>query len=383
METVTWTSIKNILKDHRGDFKRIHAGKIRENTYTTIQKVLDCWENLGYMSLSCSCCMKIKQIHFTCKSRFCNTCSKPASDKRLSKLISWRPAGLHYNHFIFTMPEQLSKFFLRNRKALHLLPKVSTQSILYFYKKKYNCTPWIVSVIHTFGAKLNRNTHTHVMLSAGWITPYGTYKSVWFVPYLWMLASWKWYLLKACVERVKQNRTWKEQHEELRILQAISTVKKNNELKSWYIHFSKKADNFQQVLGYIWRYLKRPVIAQSRILSYDNHITFEYIDKYDWERKTITMEPIEFIGQLVQHIPNKRFKMITYSWMFAPRVKKKYLFILNRFFQQKVVMKIINTYRWRVYQSTGIDIARCECWGVFKKRSICIPWYQIKIFNTS
>lgn len=253
-----------------------------------------------------------------------------------------------------------------------------------FFVTKYKCKPWIVSVIHTFWAKLNRNTHVHMMLTAGWIIPYNTFKHVWFLTYVWILASRRSYLLKHLTQRVKENLNWETQHNELRVLQNISTIKKWDALKSRYIHFSKKADCFEKVLSYIWRYLKRPVIAQSRIKKYENNIvTFEYIDKYDGLKKELEVDALEFLGLLIQHIPNKWFKMVYYSWIFAPRVKSKYLLILKKIIEQKNCdVRVAQTYRWRMFQLTWIDIWKCNCWGEFKKSSMTIPWYKTKYFDT-
>jgi hypothetical protein len=222
------------------------------------------------------------------------------------------------------------------------------------------------------------------MLTAWWITPYNTFKHVWFITYVWILASRKWYLLGALVKRVKENLEWEAQNYELRVLQKISGTKKGNELKSWYIHFSKKADCFEKVLSYIWRYLKRPVIAQSRIRKYENDkVTFEYIDKYDSLKKELEVDALDFLGLLIQHIPNKSFKMVYYSWIFAPRVKSKYLFILGKIIEQKNCgIKITKTYRWRLFQLTWVDIWVCACWWKFVKVSMTIPWYKTKYFDT-
>jgi len=338
------------------------------------------------MTLTCNSCHHNKHIAFTCKSRFCNSCSKPASDKRLNHLISRRPQWLHYHHFIFTIPKELRDFFKRHRTTLKLMPHVASNAIQYFFRQKYKCKPGIVSVIHTFWAKLNRNTHVHIMLTAWWITPYNTFKHVWYIPFLWILASRKWYLLKALVDRVKQNLTWEKQHNELLLLRHISNLKDtNNENKSRYIYFSKKADSFQKVLSYIGRYLKRPVISQSRIKYYDwENITFEYVDKYDKQTKEVTTTGVEFVGLLLQHIPNKHFKMIYYSWIFAPRNKKKYLKIIKEHtWNQKCTIQIAKSYRKRLYDLTWIDICTCWCGWIYHKSSITIPWYKTKYFDTS
>ncbi|MDR0607571.1 MAG: transposase [Candidatus Peribacteria bacterium] len=55
------------------------------------------------------------------------------------------------------------------------------------------------------------------------------------------------------------------------------------------------------MIGYIGRYVKRPVIAQSRILDYDGDtITFCYIDKTEKDffkrTKNITCPDMEFIA---------------------------------------------------------------------------------------
>ena len=189
---------------------------MRQHSINTIERVLSCWTwALWSMTITCSSCNEHKKIAFTCKSRFCNSCSKVSSDKRLHKLISRRPQWLHYHHFIFTVPQELRDFFKRNRIALKLMPLVATNTVTYFLQKKYKCTPWMVTVIHTFGAKLNRNTHVHMMLTAWWITPYRTFKHVWYIPFLWVLASWKWFLLKNLNNRVKANITGEKQQLEL------------------------------------------------------------------------------------------------------------------------------------------------------------------------
>lgn len=338
------------------------------------------------MMIVCSDCKRYKNISFTCKSRFCNSCSKASSDKRLMNLIRRWPQWLQYYHLIFTIPKELRDFFKRHRKALKIMPLVASNAVQYFFKKKYKCTPWIVNVIHTFWAKLNWNTHVHMVLSAWWITRYNTFRTIWFIPYAWILASWKWFLLKELNNWIYQHLSWEKYKEEYNFLQSISNLKnKFNDTKSWFIHFSQKADSFQKVLSYIGRYLKRPVIAQSRIKKYDGeNIIFEYVDKYDGEKKDIHCLAQEFIWSLIQHIPQKHFKMVSYAGIFCNCVKRKYLKIIEQFiWKQELQIKIAKSYRWRMIQYLGIDIAKCSCWWIFKKHSISVPWYKTIYYNSS
>jgi len=139
------------------------------------------------------------------------------------------------------------------------------------------------------------------------------------------------------------------------------------------------------VLSYIGRYLKRPIIAQSRILDYDGHnVTYSYKDKYDGEIKTITVSAIDFIWYIIQHIPNKFFKMIYYSWIFVNRSKNKYLKIINTYYNnQQKTPRIAKNFRERIFIFTWKDPLKCSCWWYFHRYQIIIQWYKPKYFDSS
>ena len=342
---------------------------------------------MGFSSYKCNDCWEIKHIPFTCKSRFCNSCWTPLSDLRIRKLTSWRPKNLNYYHLAFTTPEELRPFFLRHRNSLKILSKTATQCVLYYFQSKHKITPWILSVIHTFWAKLNRNAHTHLMISSGWISnKTNTFKHISFIPYALLLESWKRYLLKNLKIWCEENLYWDALIWEKRLLNYLYSQKKtgSDQEKSWYIYFSKKANNFEIVLSYIGRYLKRPIISQSRILKYDGKIvTYSYKDKYDGEIKNITVTALEFIKSIIQHIPKKFFKMIYYWWIFVNRSKAKYLKIIGAYYNNyNKTVRIPKNFRERIYIFTGNDPLKCSCWGFFHKYQIIIPWYKTKVFDS-
>ncbi|MEI3182350.1 MAG: transposase, partial [Lachnospiraceae bacterium] len=72
------------------------------------------------------------------------------------------------------------------------------------------------------------------------------------------------------------------------------------------------------VIKYIGRYLGRPVIALKRIDSYDGeNVTFHYNRHEDNAYVKRTIPAIEIIKLLIQHIPEKHFKMIRYYGLYA------------------------------------------------------------------
>lgn len=74
----------------------------------------------------------------------------------------------------------------------------------------------------------------------------------------------------------------------------------------------------KQIAKYIGRYLGRPVIAAKRTDKYDGeNVTFHY-NRHEVEKRIVeTIPAVEFTERLVQHIPEKNFKMIRYYGIYA------------------------------------------------------------------
>lgn len=68
-------------------------------------------------------------------------------------------------------------------------------------------------------------------------------------------------------------------------------------------------------IKYISRYPGRPPIAYSKIDHYDRHPDHKWI--------TETIPALDFIQNLIQHIPEKHFKMLRYYWIYAKYHKQK------------------------------------------------------------
>lgn len=386
MQIITWhISIKNIFKNNWNSFVHEFSWLIRPTCYHHVNAILSCKDPTSWFATyKCDSCSDIKTIAFTCKSRFCNSCWKPQSDLRMHRLLSWRPPHLQYYHLAFTIPEELRAFFKRHRITLQILPQVASQAICYFFKTKHKSKPWILSVIHTFWAQLNRNPHVHLIITSWWINDQWRFVPISFIPYKLILPSRKKYLLKTLKERVYKN--LENPDNEIKLLNSLFFQK--NELdqeKSRYIYFSKKAQSFQVVLSYIWRYLKRPTISQSRILEYDwSSVTFQYKDKYDWQNKTVTCSVSDFIWLLIQHIPNKYFHMVYYKGIFANRCKAKYLEIINQFYTNNQKMPHIPTsFSERVFFFTWKNPFLCRCWWSYCLQSLTFPNWSIKYFDSS
>ena len=91
----------------------------------------------------------------------------------------------------------------------------------------------------------------------------------------------------------------------------------------FYIYAKPNLCDTDTVVKYISRYLGRPVIALKRIDSYDGeNVTFHYNRHEDNAFVQKTLSALDFIRLLIQHIPEKNFKMTRYYGLYARHRKK-------------------------------------------------------------
>jgi len=388
METITWPiTIKSIFQSkHWIVFQKRFKWLIRKNSLQNIDKILSCWTwELGFASFSCDGCWEILLVPFTCKSRFCNSCSQPQSDLWINHIVSWLPSLLRYRHVTFTIPKELRAFFKRHRSALSILPRTAFNALQYFVAKQ-NIKLGAIAVIHTFWARLNWNPHVHLVLCNSWVHESWTLKHNVFLPYKAIRTSWTKFLVKNLKDRVYSNLHGQRCTDEITFLNTFYNYqsKVTWEQTTWHVHFWENLCSFKLIIWYVWRYVKRPVISQTRLMYIDeNDITYSYVDKRDDTIKYISCSILNFIWRLLQHLPNKNFRMIYYYWMFANRCKQKYLSIINSFYPHPDNLPTIPTKFWqRMCFFTWKNPLLCSCSGHFLLHSLVIPWYPPKYFDS-
>lgn len=164
------SKIKLILKDNCLAFLKIYGKKVRKNVKKEVEKVLACGDlSKGYIEFICYSCKESKKVVFSCKSRFCTSCGKVYIDNWIDNMLG-NLINVKHRHIVFTIPEELRKFFDMNRQILKILPKCAAKAVtswMHSLNKSQQFTPGIVIVIHTFGRDLKWNPHVHMMLTEG------------------------------------------------------------------------------------------------------------------------------------------------------------------------------------------------------------------------
>lgn len=217
--------------------------------------------------------------------------------------------------------------------------------------KTENFTPGLICVLHTFGRDLKWNPHIHALISeggAGNITPWRPIKHF---DYNFLRNAFR----KVLLERLTS-----------RIGPAFRKVK--NEM------YTKHADGFYVrakpnlctpdiTIKYISRYLGRPVIATSRIDTYDGeNVTFHYTRHEDNKTVTETIPALNFIQKLIVHIPEKHFKMLRYYGIYAKHHKQEKKLRKCISAEKQRFLRSIQDWRQSILLSFGYDPLCCsEC----------------------
>ncbi len=266
MEIITGKyTIKQILKDHWSEYLEKHS-ETPDYIKNEVRKVLNCRnpEKGGYFKYVCpNHPDQITIIPHSCKSRLCNTCGVWQTNLWINNISADFPQTSYW-HIVFTVPDYLWYFFNRqsNRFLLDLLFKASAETVLGWFRLRH-MLPVITSVLHTFGKKLNYNTHIHMIVAAAGLSQDKNNKFIWkkinFLPENALKKRWRAILLK-------------------KLSKYIDPCFKEMLFKiNWYVHLGIKLVNPESVCKYIGRYTKRPIIAESRITNYDgNFVTFFY-----------------------------------------------------------------------------------------------------------
>lgn len=105
-------TIKQILKDNWGWFVKKFKGKIRDSVIENVDKVMNCGDKdkMGYHLYECPDCGEEKYVAHTCKSRFCNSCGKVATDKWINNTCAYF-LNVPHHHIVFNPPSELWYLF--------------------------------------------------------------------------------------------------------------------------------------------------------------------------------------------------------------------------------------------------------------------------------
>lgn len=232
------------------------------------------------------------------------------------------------------MPSELWDFFWCNRQLLNQIGLIAANCVKTIAKKK-KITLGIFIAIHTFGRDLKRNVHIHLSVTTGGLSEDCTQWKNLFFSQATLMRIWRYQIIQLFRKAQSQlsipPAIQKQLNHTFTFNQFLNSLYK----KTWVVHCSKPTNNHKQNVDYLGRYVKRPAIAESKLKHYEgNEVAFNYLDHNTKTYRRFKLSVDEFIGRLVQHIPDINFRMIRYYGFLAHRVRGKLLPIVYQLLGQ-------------------------------------------------
>jgi hypothetical protein len=279
-----------------------------------------------------------------------------------------------HRHVVFTIPEELRRYFAFDRSLLNLLFEAAANTISYSFNKRNkseNYTPGMICVLHTFGRNLKWNPHIHMILCEEAIGNSNVWKKFNHINYEGLRRSWQFSVLRLLSKKIVSPS-----------FKALIDKLYKNHNSGFYVN-APPVKNFNQgAVNYIVRYAGRPALAQSRISKYDGKtVTFTYTPHGSSELATETCSVFDFIKKLIIHIPERNFKMIRYFGFYCIRNSKfrQYLKRTRRIdsFTVEQYKNIYRSWRKRISASFNLDPIKCMYCGTFLElvEIFCDPRY--------
>jgi hypothetical protein len=225
--------------------------------------------------------------------------------------------------------------------------------------KSRKFTPGFICVLHTFGRDLKWNPHIHCLITEGGFDDNLFWRKV---------VHFNYNLLRKSFQTALLN----ELHNTLG--ESFKTVKSSvyrTTKNGFYVYAKPNKCDPKHIMKYVGRYLGRPAIGSSRIDNYDgDFVTFHYNRHEDKQLVVEKIPVLEFIERLIQHIPEKHFKMIRYYGIYC-RHRKSDKHIHRAIAKERhAMLRSFNRWQTSILSTFGYDPLECTKCGakmIFKE----------------
>lgn len=341
--------LQKIFSDHYEEM--LYTLHPRQVVIENVDRMINCGDpSFGGAMYICPHCENMKFVPFRCKSRFCPSCGVKYSQAR-STSMSFKLIHCVHRHCVFTIDDALRHFFLDDRSLLDCLFQAVRSVVLRLFhniNKSKNFVPGFICVLHTFGRPLEWNPHIHCLISEGGFSDDGYWRTVKHFNYTLLRKSFQTALLNQLESRLGPS------------FKKTKALIYRKDKDGFYVYAKPNLSDTDTVIKYISRYLGRPVIALKRIDSYDGeHVAFHYNRHEDNAYVQKTLPALDFMRLLIQHIPEKNFKMTRYYGLYARhRQKDKSLYKAIPKSKHQLLQSFI---KWRsnIILSFGYDPLNC------------------------
>lgn len=286
--------------------------KLSRTERYVIQHIIDCHSKaMGLTYEVCPDCGHTILHYGSCNDRNCPMCGvlkrKKWELQRQDDLLD-----AQYYHIIFTVPNVLNPLFNIDRAAMcSIMLKAQRAAIEKLAKdKKYlgAVKTGMISIVHTWGQKLQLHPHVHSLLVAGgldkdgnWITPK---REDYLFPAKLLAKEFRDVFVKL-LEKSDSELISNGYHGLAALIEEVRKLK-------WNVEICEATSDPEHIIEYFARYANRPAISNSRLVSYeDGKVTYKYKDNKQGGKECLeTIQDTEFVRRFLVHILPSGFQKI-------------------------------------------------------------------------
>ena len=273
----------------------------------------------GHVDQCTRCGHRATISYNSCRNRHCPKCQTAARERwiaaRQKELLPTR-----YVHVVFTLPAQLARLALQNKKLIYgLLLRASAETLLEVARDPRHLGAEIgfFSVLHTWNQKLSLHPHVHCVIPAGGLR---------LDHQRWVQSPSRFFLSIKVLRRVFRGKfvaglRQAFQNSQLHFPGTLTPLAQSKTFaawlrllfrKDWVVYAKPPFGGPEYVLQYLGRYTHRVAISNHRLVSFtDGKVTFRWRDSaHNNEQKLMTLSLDEFLRRFLLHLLPKGFVRI-------------------------------------------------------------------------
>ncbi len=339
--------VHRLLEEHFDAFERVYAERYQKRYgfwRPVIRKAVEAFQGCGdlkegFARAWCPACGASFFVALSCKQRcICASCHQKRTLLTGIHISETVCEAVAHRQFVFTsktmsnvewLPKRFRRYFLFNRDLLRKLPNLAWACVREVYTEllgREDLKPGMVSCIQTFGRLSHWNPHTHCLVTEGAFTDEGT-----FIP------------LPEMLDTEPFLKHWESKIFDLLLAEELITQEVIDQLRSWR-HSGFSVDHSVRLqagdtkgIERLAQYMARCPFSLERVISVNDLGKVVYraekaaVHRYPLFgdaklspgvlRNFEVFDPLDFIAELTQHIPDGGMQLVRYMGWYSNRVR--------------------------------------------------------------
>lgn len=318
---------------------------------------------LGGHVHQCDRCGHREISYNSCRDRHCPKC-QGLDEARWIEARVRDLLPVEYFHVVFTIPSELGRLFLANRRAAcNLLFSAVSETLIEVARNPANLGARIgfTSILHTWTQQLLYHPHVHCIVPGGGLSQDGSSwisaKAGFFLPIRILSKVFRGKLLSKLQGAAAAGEIRLPKSEDVAVLLRTSAR------QEWVVYAKAPFAGPQQVLRYLGRYTHRIAVSNHRLVSLnDGRLTFRWKDRTDGDQqKLMTLDAAAFLKRFLLHVLPRGLVRIRHYGLLANPVRRKLVRRCRELLDSDTADEVPPSESWDqlLLRLTGVDVTQC------------------------